>query len=143
MRPDISWPTRSISTRRSKDEDQSIQAEERYDNLMNKSKILEAHGPEAGRRSFPHAGARQGQCVQLYFYGRQLQGDKKQDEALAIFRSNAKKYPDYWTSHLGLARVYSAQGDFDNAVKELKMSLAGAPEANKNALDGLCEAVAG
>ena len=75
-------------------------------------------------------------ALQLYIYGRQLQGDKKQDEALAIFKSNAKKYPDYWTSHLGLAREYSAQGDFDNAVKELKMSMTGAPEANKNALDG-------
>ena len=75
-------------------------------------------------------------ALQLYIYGRQLQGDKKQDEALAIYKSNAKKFPEYWTSHLGLARVYSAQGDFDNAVKELKMSMTGAPEANKNALDG-------
>ena len=55
---------------------------------------------------------------------------------MAIFRSNAKKFPDYWTSHLGLARVYSAQGDFDNAVKEVKLSMAGAPDANKTALEG-------
>ena len=75
-------------------------------------------------------------ALQLYIYGRQLQGDKKQEEALAIYRSNAKKFPDYWTSHLGLARVYSAQGDFDNAVKELKLSMPGAPDANKNALEG-------
>ena len=68
--------------------------------------------------------------------GEKLNSEGKQDEALAIYKSNAKKYPDYWTSHLGLARVYSAQGDFDNAVKELKMSMTGAPEANKNALDG-------
>ena len=51
-----------------------------------------------------------------------MQGEKKQDEAFAVYRSNAKKFPDYWTSHMGLARVYSAQGDFDNAVKEVKMS---------------------
>ena len=36
---------------------------------------------------------------------------------------------------LGLARVYSAQGDFDNAVKEVKLSLVGAPDANKTALE--------
>jgi tetratricopeptide (TPR) repeat protein len=76
-------------------------------------------------------------ALQLYVYGRQLQGDKKQDEALAIYQSNAKKFPEYWTSHLGLARVYSAQGDFDNAVKEVKQSLTTAPEANKTALEGL------
>ncbi len=73
----------------------------------------------------------------------QLQGEKKQDEALAIFRSNAKKFPDYWTSHMGMARVYSAQGDFDNAVKEVKLSLTGAPDSNKAESGRLCEAVAG
>jgi hypothetical protein len=119
-----------------KDEDLSIQAEERYDNLMNKSKILEAMGRKQDAEAFRTQALDKANALQLYIYARQLQGAKKQDEALAIFRSNAKKFPDYWTSHLGLARVYSAQGDFDNAVKELKMSMTGAPEANKNALEG-------
>ncbi|PYX43441.1 MAG: hypothetical protein DMG79_22430 [Acidobacteria bacterium] len=73
--------------------------------------------------------------MQLYVYARQLQGEKKQDEAIVIFRSNAKKFPEFWTSHLGMARVYSAQGDFDNAVKELKSSMNGAPDANKTTLE--------
>ena len=60
---------------------------------------------------------------------------QKQDEALAIYQSTAKKFPNYWTTHLGMARVYSAKGDFDNAVKEVKLSLNGAPDANKNALE--------
>src|SRR4051794_12801072 len=119
-----------------KDEDLSIQAEERYDNLMNKSKILDAMGKKQDAEVLRVKALDKANALQLYIYGRQLQGDKKQDEALAIFRSNAKKFPDYWTSHLGLARVYSAQGDFDNAVKELKLSMPGAPDANKNALDG-------
>src|SRR6202008_3654562 len=119
-----------------KDEDQSIQAEERYDNLLNKSKILEAMGRTQDAEAFRAKALDKGSALQLYFYARQLQGEKKQDQALAVFRSNAKKFPDYWTTHLGLARVYSAQGDFDKAVKELKLSLTGAPEANKNALEG-------
>jgi hypothetical protein len=119
-----------------KDEDQSIQAEERFDNLMNKSRILEALGRKEDAAPFRTKALEEASAIQLYGYGRQLQGDKKQDEALAIYRSSAKRFPDDWTSHLGLARVYSAQGDFDNAVKEVKMSLAGAPDANKNALDG-------
>src|SRR3954462_1535074 len=119
-----------------KDEDLSIQAEERYDNLMNKSKILEAMGPQQDASSFKEKAHEKANAVQLYVYGRQLQGEKKQDEALKIYESNAKKYPEYWTSHLGLARVYSAKGDFDSAVKELKLSMPGAPEANMNALQG-------
>ncbi|MFZ0733338.1 MAG: DUF2911 domain-containing protein [Candidatus Sulfotelmatobacter sp.] len=117
-------------------EDQSILSEERYDNLMNKSKILEAMGRTQDAEMFRTKALDKASAVQLYFYGRQLQGDKKQEEAMAIYRSNAKKYPDYWTSHLGMARVYSSQGDFDSAVKEAKLSMAGAPESNKNALEG-------
>jgi hypothetical protein len=116
-------------------EDQSIQAEERYDNLMNKSKILEAMGRKQDADVFRAKALDMGSALQLYFYARQLQGEKKQDEALAVFRSNAKKFPDYWTSHLGMARVYSAQGDFENAVKEAKVALAGAPDSNRSNLE--------
>jgi hypothetical protein len=116
-------------------EDQSIQAEERYDNLMNKSKILDAMGRKQDADSFRAKALEKANALQLYVYGRQLQGDKKQDEALAIYQSTAKKFPDFWTTHLGMARVYSAKGDFDNAAKELKLSLKDAPEANKNALE--------
>jgi hypothetical protein len=118
-----------------KDEDQSIQTEERYDNLLNKSKILEAMGRKQDAEMFRTKALDKASALQLYFYGRQLQGEKKQDEALAVFRSTAKKFPDYWTSHMALARVYSAQGDFENAVKEVKLSLAGAPESNKANLE--------
>ncbi len=118
------------------DEDQSIQAEERYDNLMQKSKILDAMGRKPDADTFRAKALDKASALQLYFYARQLQGEKKQDEALVVFRSTAKKFPDYWTSHMGLARVYSAQGDFDNAVKEVKLSLTGAPDSNKANLEG-------
>jgi len=118
-----------------KDEDQSIQIEERYDNLLNKSRVLEALGRKGDADTFRSKALDKANALQLYFYGRQLQGEKKQEEALAIFRSTAKKFPDYWTTHLGMARVYSAQGDFDNAVKEAKLSLTSAPEANKNTIE--------
>ena len=119
-----------------KDEDQSIQAEERYDNLMNKSKILDAMNRKDDATVARNQALDKASPLQLYFYGRQLQTEKKPDEAFALYRSNAKKFPDYWTSHMGLARVYSSQGDFDNAVKEVKLSLAGAPDSNKANLEG-------
>jgi hypothetical protein len=117
-----------------KDEDQSIQAEERFDNLLSKSKILEAMGRKDDATAFRSKALDRGSALQLYFYARQLQGEKKQEEAFAVYRSNAKKFPDYWTSHLGLARVYSGQGDFDNAVKEVQTSLTTAPDSNKTNL---------
>jgi tetratricopeptide (TPR) repeat protein len=119
-----------------KDEDQSIQNEERYDNLMNKSHILEALGRKQDAEVFRMKALDMASPLQLYFYARQLQREKKQDEALALYRSTSKKFPDYWTSHVGMARVYSASGDFDNAVKEMKVALTGAPDSNKSNLEG-------
>jgi hypothetical protein len=116
-------------------EDQSIGIEERYDNLMSKSKILEAQGKQSEAATFKSKALDKANALQLYVYARQLQGEKKQDEALALYRSNAKKFPEYWTTHLGLARVYSAAGDFDNAVKEMKLALAGSPDANKSSIE--------
>ena len=119
-----------------KDEDKSIQTEERYDNVMNKSQILEAMGRKDDATAFRNKALEKASPQQLYFYGRQLQGEKKQEEAFAIFRANAKKFPDYWTSHVGLARVYSGEGDFDKAVKEMQTALAGVPDdANRTNLE--------
>jgi DUF2911 family protein/tetratricopeptide repeat protein len=119
-----------------KDEDQSIQAEERFDNLLNKSRILETMGRKDAATEFRNKALDKANAVQLYTYGRQLQGEKKQEEAFAIYRSTAKKFPDYWTSHVGLARVYSGQGDFDNAIKEMQAALPGVPDdANKSRIE--------
>jgi hypothetical protein len=118
-----------------KDEDKSIQAEERFDNLHAKSLILEAMGRKDEASTFLNRALEKASAQQLYFYGRQLQGEKKQEEAFALYRSNAKKFPDFWTSHVGLARVYSGEGDFDKAVKEIQAALTGVPDdANRSNL---------
>ena len=43
--------------------------------------------------------------LQMHLYGRQLQGENHKQEAFAIFRENAKKHPDSWFVHTGMARV--------------------------------------
>jgi hypothetical protein len=118
-----------------KDEEQSIKTEERFDNLLGKSRILEAMGRRDDATTFRNKAMEKASAQQLYFYGRQLQGEKKQEEAFALYRSIAKKYPDEWTSHVGMARVYSGEGNFDKAVKEMQTALAGVPDdANRSNL---------
>jgi len=117
-------------------EDNSIQSEERFENLMTKSRILDALGRKAEAATTREKGLAKGSSTQLYGYARQLQTTNHQDEAFALFRAGANKFPNDWLSHLGSARVDSAQGNFAEAAKEMKASIAGAPDSQKQRLEG-------
>ena len=103
--------------------DKSIQNEARYDNFMTKSQILDALSRKEEATAARNKALTMANAVQLHGYARQLQIGGKQAEAFAIFRENAKKNPDQWIVHVGMSRMYSAQGDFANAVKEMNVAL--------------------
>ncbi|MBL4605106.1 MAG: DUF2911 domain-containing protein [Flavobacteriaceae bacterium] len=67
--------------------------------------------------------------LEMHQYGRQLIGFGLKDKALEVFKTNAKKNKNTWPVHYGVARGYSAKGDFKNAIKHLKKALANAPNA--------------
>lgn len=68
---------------------------------------------------------------------RQLQPEKRNEEAFAIFSENAKKHPDMCFVHTRLARIYSSQGRFKDAAKEMRVALLATPVSQKSYLDGL------
>ncbi|HMJ48825.1 MAG TPA: DUF2911 domain-containing protein [Ferruginibacter sp.] len=73
---------------------------------------------------------------ELHGYGRQLLRNKKNAEALEVFKLNAQKNPNVFTTNMGLARGYSANGDFKNALKYIRLALAQAPDkGNKDAIE--------
>jgi len=77
---------------------------------------------------------------ELHSYGRQLIQQKKNKEALEIFKSNFQKYPNRFTTLMGLARGYSANGDYKNALKYAKLALPLAPDnLNKNNVTAMIE----
>jgi tetratricopeptide (TPR) repeat protein len=120
-----------------KDADQSIQLEERFENLMTKSKALDGMGKTSEAATLRNKALDKGNATQLYGYGRQLQRDKHQDEAFAIYRTSYKKYPNDWLAHAGMSRIYCSQSDFDKAVKEMKAAQDAAPDLAKNQVGGL------
>jgi tetratricopeptide (TPR) repeat protein len=67
---------------------------------------------------------------EVHQYGRQLLQQKKSREALEIFKSNFQKNPNQFTTLVGLARGYSATGDFKTALKYANQALAKAPDTN-------------
>jgi tetratricopeptide (TPR) repeat protein len=118
-------------------EDRSIQNEERFENLLTKSRILDALDRKDEAEATRSKALAMANAQQLYGYGRQLQREKRQDEAFAIYRSMEKKYPDYWLTYAGISRIYCAQGDFVNAAAHMKLAAAAAPDSAKAQVQGL------
>lgn len=118
-------------------EDISIQNEERFENLLTKSQILLAMGKTQDADATKAKALEKATGLQLHVYGRGLQIQKKQDEGFAVFKLNVEKRPNEWYTHGELARMASAKGDFTTALKEMKLALAGAPDATKSQIQGL------
>ena len=74
--------------------------------------------------------------IQIHQYGRQLLNEGKSKEALAVFQKNAKRFGDAWPVHVGLARGFSAVGDYKTALKHAEIALTQAPDdINKKSLE--------
>ena len=117
--------------------DKSIETEDRYDNEMTKSQVLTALNRKDDAAAAEKKALAMASPLQIHIYARGLQAQKRPNEAYAIFRDKAKKHPDLWFVHSGLARIYSSQGKFDDAAKEMKMALEKAPDNQRSYVDGL------
>ncbi len=120
--------------------DLSIQAEERFENLGTKADILKAMGKaEEAKKVWDHA-QEIAKPDQLYTYGRQLQSQKRDDDAMAIFKNVAERSPDGLFGHMAQARIKSHAGDYEGAATEIKAALAVTPDGGqKKAIEGLLD----
>jgi hypothetical protein len=76
--------------------------------------------------------------VDIHRYGRQLLAQDKKDEALRVFELNAKKHPNVWPVHVGLARGYAAVGRKKEALAEARLALPQAPDdVNRQGIEAL------
>jgi hypothetical protein len=119
--------------------DASIQAEERFENLQTKAQLLEKTGDETQSAEIMAKALDMGNAGQLHNYARSLIGQDEKEEALTVFERNVKQNPDAWFVELGLARGYSALGQFDKAVASMKVSLERAPEGQKAYVQSLID----
>jgi tetratricopeptide (TPR) repeat protein len=120
--------------------DLSIQAEERFENLATKADILKAMGKtdEAGK-VWQHA-MELAKPVQLYTYARGLQAQKRDAEAMAIFKTVGEQSPQDLFGHMAQARIKSHAGDYPGAAEEVKQAIAVTPDgAQKEALKGVLD----
>ena len=104
-----------------------------------KAQILEKTGDKEQSEQIMARALEIGNAGQLHQYGRNLLGQDRVEEAMAVFERNAEQNPDAWFIGFGLARGYSAKGDFDKAVANMKLSLAEAPEGQKAYVQGMLD----
>ena len=101
-----------------------------------KAQLLQKLGRDAEADALMKAAMPRANMQELHQYGRQLLAQKKNKEALEVFKLNAAKNPKEFTTLIGLARGHSANGDFKSALKFAKQALPLAPNAlNKTSVE--------
>lgn len=117
--------------------EQSIEVEERFDNLAAKSQLLERTGKAAEAEPLMARALEIGADADVHNYARQLLGNGELDRAMEVFRLNAERHPESWVVAVGLARGHSALGDFSSAAASMREAIEKAPETQTVYLQGL------
>lgn len=121
----LKWAEQAIS-------DQFV-GESNFVTLSTKAEVLAKMGRQNESDSAMQKALPLGNMQQIHQYGRQLIGQKRSKEALEVFKLNYQKYPNQFTTLMGLTRGYSATGDYKTALKYANMALPLAPgQQNKS-----------
>jgi hypothetical protein len=106
--------------------------------LSTKATVLDALGKsqesaDVMKKAYPY-----GNMNELYFYARGLTRMKKGQQAFDVFKIDYDKFPNQFLTNAGMARGYSAMGDYKKALTYALKAQAQAPDpANKNIVDGM------
>jgi hypothetical protein len=118
--------------------------EANFATLSNKALVLEKLGRKEEAATTMQAAVRHRSAtpIDLHQYGRRLLADKKDKEALEVFKLNFERNGEQWPVHVGLARGYAANGDSKQALEHARKALAQAPDAlNRQSLEAMVAAL--
>jgi hypothetical protein len=115
---------------------------ENFNTLGTKSQVLAALGRDdeadaVMQQAIDHPTAN---VTQIHGYGRLLQTQGRTADAVRVFKLNGERHGDSWPVHVGLARAYSAEGDYAKALVHAKKAREQAPDpVNQGNLDQAIE----
>ncbi len=120
--------------------DNAVAFQKNFTTLSTNSALLDKLGKKAKSDSVMNAAIAVGSMFELHQYARKLIGQKKNKEALDVFQLNAKKNPKQFTTYAGLARGYSATGDYKTALANARLALPLAPnDVNKTSVQSMIQ----
>lgn len=112
--------------------DKSFQAYITKSQVLQKLNRIE-ESTEIMKRALP-----KGNMFEIHQYGKQLISMKLPIDAMEIFKYNFEKYPNTFTTLVGMTRGNAAMGDYDKALKFALKALPLAPDsANKINLESM------
>jgi tetratricopeptide (TPR) repeat protein len=110
--------------------DQSFQA------WSTKAQVLDKLGRGDEAVSIMKKAMPYGNKLELHQYARQLLAQKKNQEAFTVFKINYDRHPNEFTTNMGMARGYSATGNYKKALEFAQKAQPQAPDApNKTLVD--------
>lgn len=112
--------------------------QQNFTTLSTKASVLSALGRTDEAKATMQKALPLGQMTEIHGYARQLLLQKKAKEAFDAFKINYDKFPNQFTTNVGMTRGYSAMGDYKTALEYAQKALAQAPDANnKNSVEGM------
>jgi tetratricopeptide (TPR) repeat protein len=126
----LAWMDRAIYFR--------IMGEKNFRTLSTKASVLMKMNRISEATKLMEEAVPMGSMTEVHFYGRQLINLKQLEEAMKVFKKNYEKYPNQFTTNMGLGRAYSASGDFKKALSYMRAALPQAPsELNKQNVEAM------
>jgi hypothetical protein len=101
-----------------------------FKTLSNKADILEKLGRTAEANAVMDDALKLGSALDIHQYARRQLAMHDTARALAAFKLNAQLHPDVWPVNYGLARGYSAVGDFKSALDALTKAQGQVPKGD-------------
>lgn len=105
-----------------------IMGEKNFRTLSTRANVLRALGRNDEAKKTMDEALPMGTITDVHFYGRQLVNQKQIDEAFKVFKMNYDKSPKEYTTNIGMARAYSAKGEYKKALTYLKVALPVTPD---------------
>lgn len=103
--------------------DRSIGMVENFQNLRVKAGLMEKKGDAKAAAELREKSLKIANEADLNNYGYQLVGEKKLDEALAVFQRNVREHPASWNVYDSLAECQANKGDKKVAIENYTKAL--------------------
>ena len=114
------WANKSIS--------EPFVGDKNFMTLSTKAQVLEALNRPDEAAAIMKEAVPLGKVNEVHGYARTLVQNKHNKEAFEVFQANYNKYPDQFTTNVGMARGYSATGNYKKSLEYAQKALAQAPD---------------